>query len=724
MDWQYTPYILLLLLGAMISLGLALYAWRRRTVPGAVTFIVLALAVAGWCLGYSLEILSTDLTGKLFWARLQYFGIAALPVAWMTFALQYTRRDSWLTRRNLLLLLIIPIITILLVWTNDIHGLIWSQVVLDTSGPFPAMQVSYGAWFWVQWIYAYLLLLFGTVLLIRMVTTFPDLYRWQAILLLFGAIVPWFGNVAYILNLTRIPNLDLTPFAFSLSGVAVGWSLFRLRFFDIMPVARRTVVDSMSDAVIVLDRQNRIVDLNPAAGRLIESPNSDAVGRTVTQVLSGWAELLVHCRDQTESQAELVKYGTAGVQHFEMQISPLYDRQHRPTGRLIVLRDITARKAADEALHESEERFRQVVSSLSDHVYTTEFTRDGHQTNLFIAPNVEALTGYPLENFTADWSFWPKKVIHPEDRAAAAAQVERFAQGQNSEMEYRMERADGQIIWVRDSGQVRMNPDGQRWVVFGVVSDITERKEAEQALAQVRDQALEASRLKSQFLATVSHEFRTPLNAVLGFSEMLQTGVYGPLSDKQLSITNKIIGSATDLTLLVNDILDQAHLETGKLELTVCRLAPSDLITRLNSTMSSLAESKGLQLITSINDNMPAILEGDAHRLYQILTYLVGNALKFTEQGRVEVSFFRSNDTHWAMQVADTGPGIPAEAQQFIFDPFRQVDSSTTRRYGGSGLGLAITKRLVTLMGGQITVESEPEQGSTFTVLLPLTYDR
>ena len=136
--------------------------------------------------------------------------------------------------------------------------------------------------------------------------------------------------------------------------------------------------------------------------------------------------------------------------------------------------------------------------------------------------------------------------------------------------------------------------------------------------------------------------------------------------------------------------------------------------------MSSLAESKGLKLITTIDDNMPATLVGDANRLYQVLNNLVGNAIKFTEQGQVEVRFFRSGDTHWAIQVSDTGPGIPAEAQQFIFDAFRQVDSSTTRKYGGSGLGLSIIKQLVTLMDGEVTVESEIGQGSTFTIMLPL----
>ena len=230
MDWEYSPYIIPLLIAAIISLAFAFYAWRRRTIPGATAFLVLVLAVAIWSIGYSLEIASTDLAAKIFWAKVQYLGIVTVPVAWLTFALQYTQRDTWLSRRILATLAIVPLITLLLVWTNEAHGLVWSQLSLVATGPFPAMSVSYGLWFWIHSVYSYLLLLLGTLLIIRMVGSFPDLYRWQAILLLFGAVIPWLGNALYIFNLT--PNLDLTPFAFSLSGVAIGWNLFRFRFFN------------------------------------------------------------------------------------------------------------------------------------------------------------------------------------------------------------------------------------------------------------------------------------------------------------------------------------------------------------------------------------------------------------------------------------------------------------------------------------------------------------
>ena len=581
------------------------------------------------------------------------------------------------------------------------------------------MSVSYGVWFWLHWVYSYTLLLLGTALLIRMVIDFPDLYRWQAILLVFGAVAPWIANAMYIFDLT--PNLDLTPFAFSLTGIAMGRNLFRLRFFDIVPVARRTVVDSMSDAVIVLDTQNRIVDLNPAAQRIIGYVTSRAIGLTATQALSNWPELLAQYRHQTEIRGELVKSQGEGQQYFEVQISPLYDQQEHFTGELMVLRDITERKQVEQALRQSEEHFRQVVSSISDHVYMTEFKPDGTQLNHYISPNVEELTGYPLQKFSSDWSFWPSTVIHPNDRAAAAAQAQRFAQGKNSEIEYRLVRAGGEIIWIRDSGQIKKDEASQSILVYGVVSDVTERrraenalkeseakyrnviqaandavfitsletgtvidanakaavligkpvteivgmrqsdlypkdiaeryrpafergptqapgqvlsdmevlhraghtipveisesiiegrdgkklilglfrditkrKQAEEALVHAFNQAVEANQLKTQLLANISHDLRTPINAILGYTEMLQEGIYGALSEQQDNICGRILDNTSNLTHMVNQLLDQAQLEAGTLKLVVTSFAPTELVDRVESTMKILAQAKGL----------------------------------------------------------------------------------------------------------------------------------
>jgi PAS domain S-box-containing protein len=373
----------------------------------------------------------------------------------------------------------------------------------------------------------------------------------------------------------------------------------------------------------------------------------------------------------------------------------------------------------EKALQASEARFRHVISSISDHIYVTEINADQEGINHYLSPNVEPLTGYPLEKFLEDWSFW-QSLIHPDDRAVAVAQREKFAQGENHEAEYRLIRADKEVVWVRDSGQVQQNGHENSLVVYGVVSDITERKKAEAALALARDQALETSRLKSQLLANVSHDLRTPLTTIQGYAQLLTMGAHGPLNDKQTDTVNAIMDSAKYLTSLVNDLLDQAKLEDGKLKLNITTFMPADVVNQVQANMNVPAHTKGLTLITDIAPEVPLTVPGDPDRVQQILVNLVNNAIKFTEQGTVHVRLFRPNPTHWALQVTDTGIGIPAKEQVHIFEPFRQVENSVTQEQPGSGLGLSIVKQLTNLMGGYITLKSQEGRGSTFTVFLPL----
>jgi signal transduction histidine kinase len=250
--------------------------------------------------------------------------------------------------------------------------------------------------------------------------------------------------------------------------------------------------------------------------------------------------------------------------------------------------------------------------------------------------------------------------------------------------------------------------------------EITERKQAERALAAARDQALQASKLKSQLLAKVSHELRTPLGAILGYSELLQDGIFGFLSKRQGDTLVKVIHSANYLTKLVNELLDQAQFENGQAKLNLDAFVLTDMLGQVETSMSVLAQAKGLILTLIVEPEVPFSLNGDAYRLEQILMNLVSNAIKFTASGTIQVRIYCPDALHWAMQVTDTGPGIPGEAQTQIFEPFWQVDGSPTRVHVGTGLGLSIVKQLTMLMDGQISLESKIGQGSTFTVLFPL----
>ncbi|MCB0167384.1 MAG: hypothetical protein KDI79_24355 [Anaerolineae bacterium] len=254
--------------------------------------------------------------------------------------------------------------------------------------------------------------------------------------------------------------------------------------------------------------------------------------------------------------------------------------------------------------------------------------------------------------------------------------------------------------------------------------EIAERQQAEAQLALAHQTAIQASLFKSQLVANVSHDLRTPLNVIMSYGEMLQMGIYDSLSEKQNDAIQKIIDNAIHLNEMVNVLLDQAQLEAGTLKLTVTSFDPAALIGQAYASMSVLAEAKGLQLITEIASDMPPTLRGDTLRLQQIIANLLGNGIKFTEQGWVKLQIFQPDATHWAIRVSDSGPGIPIEAQSHLFDNFWQLDGMAPRRYIGFGLGLSIVKQLVTLMGGQISLESKPGQGSTFTIRFSLIHER
>jgi PAS domain S-box-containing protein len=341
MHWQPTPYVIPLLLAAAVSIYLALFVAHRRRAPGSVPFIWLMIGVSVWSLGYAVELASADLQTQLLCTRIQYLGIVSVPVTWFLFVQQYARRDNWTRRRSVVLLAIVPSLTALFIWTNQFHGLMYTQVRSDTSGPFVMLDVSYGPWFLVHTVYSYCLLLIGTARLIQAVLPAPRPYRGQATALLLAAFFPWLGNALHIARLGPFPGLDLTPFAFALTGLMAARALRRFRLLDIVPIARKAVIECMDDALIVLDEQGRVVDLNPAAAAILGRAASEMVGLPAEQAFAPWSHFVERYSGVFEARDEMLMED--GGRHFDLRLSPIHDHAGRVTGKLVVLRDITER---------------------------------------------------------------------------------------------------------------------------------------------------------------------------------------------------------------------------------------------------------------------------------------------------------------------------------------------------------------------------------------------
>ncbi|HXF70486.1 MAG TPA: histidine kinase N-terminal 7TM domain-containing protein, partial [Thermoflexus sp.] len=239
---------------ALIALGLAGYTWKTRSAPGAAALCVMNLLIALWTSSYAFELSRASLTEKVFWAKVQYLGIAFIPTVWLIVALHYTGHERWTSPRRLGWLVLEPLLTLGLAWTNERHGWIWSSIALDVQGPFPRMAVIHGTWFYIHVAYAYSLMLLATILFLRFLLRRPSLYRGQAGMMMLGLLAPWAANgLTALLNPFPTVTFDFTPYGFVVGGLALAWGAYRFRLLDITPIAYETIIENMADGLIVLD---------------------------------------------------------------------------------------------------------------------------------------------------------------------------------------------------------------------------------------------------------------------------------------------------------------------------------------------------------------------------------------------------------------------------------------------------------------------------------------
>jgi PAS domain S-box-containing protein len=376
MSWMPPPYLILLYISAMISVVLALLLWPRRSVPGVKPLIVLLLAVAEWALGSAFQLGQPTLSGQLFISRLQYLGITLIPPAWLIFTMQFAGRLSasrqrQLTGAGLLGLCIEPILVNVLVWTNEAHHLIWSQASLLPGYSIPRLALTFQIGFWVHAIYSYVIILVGIYQLVRSYLYSAPRFRRQVASLIIAALLPLVLNFLFVFGISPIHRLDMTPVAFIFTGLALAWGVRRYWLFELLPLARTIVVDALAEGVLVLDLDQRVVDLNQAACQIFGSLPGQMIGSPAKQVFSHCPATLSRINTLAEAaphsagtRVEPLRIDLDGQdRHYEVRISSIQEPYGAILGWLVILTDITEHVLAAEALRSSEERFRQVAEA-------------------------------------------------------------------------------------------------------------------------------------------------------------------------------------------------------------------------------------------------------------------------------------------------------------------------------------------------------------------------
>ena len=478
MQFHYTPYILPLIASSIIGGFVAFCVLRRHvTASGGMALVILALASAEWSLGYALEIASTDLPTKIFWGKSQYIGIVTVPLLWIIFAYSYSTKGTRMTPRVVSLLSIVPLLTLILAFTTEYHGLIWADFQIQTVGAFSALEVTHGFWFWIYWIYSNTLLLFGTIFVLRSFNRTKGLFRRQNVILLVAVLTPWVGNVLYVAGLSPIPNLDITPFAFTISVAVFTWGIFSFQLVNLAPVARDLVVDKMPDGMIVLDEQGRIVDINPAVQRALGLSASQAIGRRAKDVFSAWPALVERYENMLEAQDEIV-FGEGELRiWYELRMSPLFGSGERLLGRVVTVRNVTGKKQTEEALRLSEEKYRNIYENVADVIYETD--NQGNLTS--ISPSIEKRGGYRPEELIG--RSVTEFFVFPEQYADLDALM--IQNGSVNDFEALLRKKDGSSTFVSITSHIIFDAKGQGIATEGVLRDMTERKQAEERIRQM-----------------------------------------------------------------------------------------------------------------------------------------------------------------------------------------------------------------------------------------------
>jgi PAS domain S-box-containing protein len=472
------------------------------------------------------------------------------------------------------------------------------------------------------------------------------------------------------------------------------------------------LIENLQVGILVEDENRQIVLVNQEFCDMfaIADPPLSLVGTTYT-LAKKKKHLFVHPETFVNRIEQiLVERQLVTNEWLRLADGRIFGRNYVPVfwegkyfGHMWQYRDITESLQSNQALRESEERLRQITDNMLDMILQTDLAG----VIRYVSPSCRIILGYAPETLLktahAEW-------IHPED----VTRVEQSVRV-TDKIEYRIRHANGHYVWLEAVTTLLFDDDGTFSAIIFACRDTSEQRLAAEALALARDQALEASRLKSEFLATMSHEIRTPMTGIIGMTELL---LETPLSEEQREFAEVVINEAYSLMNIINDILDLSRIEAGRLLLNAEEFSPLNVVENAVDPVAPNAESKQLALMTFIAPDIPVCLRGDSGRLRQVLLNLIVNAIKFTDEGQVVVrtTLASVTETHATLHfaVSDTGIGLSPVARKRLFQPFTQADGSTTRKYGGTGLGLAISKRLVEMMGGEIGVESEEGKGSTF----------
>ncbi len=477
MIWQQSPYMTLLMSLCLLSIVIAVYIWWRYRGIESVLGMLLILANTEWILSSAFQMGSVDLSSMIMWNKIKYIGLITAPTIWLVFTIFYARLK--VGRLTLALLSIVPLTTLILTLTNEYHRLIWISSYQKTEGPFLILYHDYGSFFYVYTAYSYVVGFLGSSLLVWMVIRHRYIFRWQTAMVLLGALIPLHWCVPYLFGYSMFPFLEPAPFMSPVAGMAAVYLLLEVKMRGVISAARDTIIDSMSDSVIVLDSHDRVVDMNAAALNLTGA--SHYAGQPVGEVWPSWSEEML-----LESTGREIRVNNERT--YDLRISSLKSWRGDPACRIVVIRDITETTKAERAVRESEKRYRLLAENTSDVIVTMDLGLE----LTYVSPSAKRLAGYTTEEVIGQnlsHFVTPRSLEVALETVEEQLTQERMRDADPSRsitLELEVMCKDGSLIWVEATLSAIRDVNGNPVEILGVVRDITERRKAEEEIKKFK----------------------------------------------------------------------------------------------------------------------------------------------------------------------------------------------------------------------------------------------
>ncbi len=736
-------FFLVVVLPIIINIGLAVFlvftVSRHGITPSGRALIAVVIGASFWAFGYSMEFLVPGLEAKIFWGKFQYLGITTVPLAWFSFGSLSLGAHGWVKRslKQRLALIVLPAITMGLVWTNEMHGLIWRDARLQAIGSFQILAVDHGPGFWLYLAYAYFLILIGSVRLASGLVAFFQVSQWRTILRLIAILIPWFGNFVYVTGLNPVPNLDWSPLSFTFAGLLLSISLFRFSLVDILPIAQKTVFAVIPDCLFVLDARDHLVSMNAAAQKTLGNIEIAWHGKPLAEVnpeLSHWVSL---ASLGEVFQAEIVRESEPGQRSYDLRIMPLTGSDKQPIGRLVVCHDITqhkqeqaqleqARAQLEEAVAErtaelrwaveqlrvelaqrtlAERRFEDVIESAPDAMLLI----DPAGTVMLVNAQTERLFGYSREellgeNFEFLVPTTLRKRLHERINQFL---VDSYIRQVSFGFVLFARRKNDSIFPVEISLGTLNTADGV-WIACNA-RDITERKKAEeeqerlleeikQSREQLRALAVRLSEAQEYEQRQVAIELHdrvgqnlTGLNLNLqAIQNLIPVEGFAPIRNR-----------LEDSISLVEETTRQVRSVMADLDPPL--LAEYGLGAALRFSCEKFMERTGIETALFIEKIEPRLSRREEMALFRIVQEGMNNIAKHARATRVEIHI-ETSEREIILTVEDNGQG-------FTTHNLRRVDDQPH-------WGLLNVQERAASIGGEMQIHSAPGQGTCLKIVI------